>query len=113
MQRAFPAIKAFRKPSCFSTTHQTIQSRRRRRPLPDTHAGNQMFSMYVYGSRDLRNWYMIGASQYKGYTPLLQIGKTSSKFKAFIVTMGGNLTKGSEISPLQLTIGDFYTEKLR
>ena len=74
---------------------------------------SRMFSMYVYGSRDLRNWYMIGASQYQGYTPLLQIGNTSSRFKAFIITMGGYLTRGSEVSYISSEILDWFNSKLR
>ena len=82
-------------------------------PLESTPVNQNMFSMYVFGSRDLRNWYMIGANQWNGYSQSLQINKTSSKFRAFIVTAGGNLTRGSEFSYISATIGDYYTAKLR
>lgn len=82
-------------------------------PLQSTTVNENMFSMYVFGSRDMRNWYMIGAAQHEGYTQSLQINKTSSKFRAFIVTAGGFLTKGSEFSSVQAMIQDFYNTKLR
>lgn len=69
--------------------------------------------MYLYASRDLRHWSMVGLYQHKGYTDLMHINKTAAHFKYFLITFGGKLIKDSEITGFDADVLYRYQDKER
>lgn len=69
--------------------------------------------MYLYASRDLRHWSMVGLYQHKGYTDLMHVNKTAAHFKYFLITFGGKLIKDSEITGFDADVLYRYQDKER
>lgn len=69
--------------------------------------------MYLYASRDLRHWSMVGLYQHKGYTDLMHINKTAAHFKYFLITFGGKLIEDSEITGFDADVLYRYQDKER
>lgn len=74
---------------------------------------NNVFSLYLYGSRDIRNWSMIGQCQRTGYQNLMQIAKTSGAYKYFLISAGGRLSQHSELNYLSMQVSDKFNNKIR
>lgn len=77
-------------------------------------SGTGMLSMYIFGSNDIRNWYLIGATQFdNGLTDKLQIQKVASNYKYFIFIIGGYVVKEAELNSLEVLFSEKYSNKLR
>lgn len=74
---------------------------------------NNMVGMYIYGSNDLKEWFMIGAAQSKGYTNKLQVDRPYGSFKYYIITIGGWASTNSDISTIEVEVTDKYNNRLR
>ena len=78
----------------------------------EIHNGD-LTGMYLYASRDMRHWAMVGLYQHKGYTDLMHVNKTAAHFKYFIITLGGKLIKDSEITGFDADVLYRYQDKER
>jgi len=73
-----------------------------------------MVSLYLFGSNDIKNWYLIGSSQFhNGYTDKLQIQKVASNYKYFIFVLGGYANQNSIFNRIEVLFSEKYANKLR
>lgn len=69
--------------------------------------------MYLYASRDMRNWSMVGLNQARGYADIYNINKTSAHFKYYLISLGGRLLEDSEITCFDTDVQYRYEDKER
>lgn len=73
-----------------------------------------MVGIYLFGSNDIKSWYLIGASQHNnGYTDKLQIQKVANNYKYFIIIIGGYANEHSVINRTEVMFTNKFSNKLR
>ena len=77
-------------------------------------ANKNMLSMYIFGSNNLKDWFIIGSTQFDdGYTDKLQIQKVANNYKYFIFVVGGYILGNAILNRLQVMFTEKYSNKLR
>jgi hypothetical protein len=98
-----------------SYSYKTLQRAIARCDITTNKQGeNGMLGLYIFGSNDIKSWYLIGASQFhNGYTDKLQIQKIANNYKYFIFIIGGYVNKDSVLNRIEVMFNDKYNNKLR